>query len=380
MNMQNVATAAKHRRVGKVRLVEMRVRYLAPVQRRMKTFWSWWIAELLPLLPMQMRSVLMRRDERDFIDCEGDDFVVLRGTMAKHVEIGRYPTSADRRPDVEPSSDTPETILLLPSSSVLVKSMTLPMPAEENLRDVLAFEMERQTPFSSDQVYYDHTVTDRDTVLKAISVDLVVSPREVVDSMLEKLMRCGLRADVVATRTADGASVLPINLLPTSRRANSGKFQRRLNLAFTSVIFALLATAIALPPLQKHQALEELEPQLVEAISQAKSANELRQQVEGLLIGSSYLVEKKRRDPSILRILDELTLALPDHTSINRLEISAGTVQLVGESSAAASLISLLESSPRFEKVTFRSPVTHARNSDKERFHLSAEIEQEQMQ
>jgi general secretion pathway protein L len=359
---------------------KMRFNYVAPLQRQLDAFWTWWITELTSLLPPNLQSALSQRDQRDFVEFDGDAFIVRRGTMSGNRELSRIPRTVAERSAIESPADAKETVLLLPADKVLVKSMTLPLAAEENLREVLSFEMDRQTPFTADQVYYDSIVTSRNTRRKTLSVDLVLAPRTVVDGLLEELANSGLRADILSTRDSSGTAMLPINLLPRRKRGNRNTAVRRLNATLVVVTVLLFITVIALPLLQKQQVLGELEPQLIAAVAQAESANELRQQVARLMAGSGDLVRKKQTGLSVLRTINELTRVLPDHTWINRLDISETEVQLQGQSSSSAMLISLLEGSPVLKNVRFRSPVIRIPSTGEERFHLSAEIEQEQSQ
>ena len=41
----------------------------------------------------------------------------------------------------------------------------MPAATEENLPQVLSFEMDRLTPFRSDEVYFDHRVVGRDRAI-----------------------------------------------------------------------------------------------------------------------------------------------------------------------------------------------------------------------
>lgn len=56
------------------------------------------------------------------------------------------------------------------------------------------------------------------------------------------------------------------------------------------------------------------------------------------------------------------------------MDLSQGELQLQGQSAASASLIATIESSPRFENVRFRSPVVQIAGTDRDRFHLSADV------
>lgn len=359
-------------------LQKMRFSYIAPLQRRFQAFWTWWIAELIALLPSNLQSSLSLQNQRDFVELDDDVFIVRRGSINGTRELARTRLAAAEQSDIEIPAGAKETVLLLPTDKVLVRSMTLPLAAEENLREVLSFEMDRQTPFSSDQVYYDCIVTSRNTSRKKLSVEVVLTPRKIVDTFLDRLSASGISADILSTRDSSGTAMLPINLLPRRKRSSSKKVVRRLNVLLAAMAVLLFITAVSLPLLHKRQAVRELEPQLIEAMAKADSVNELRQQVERLVAGSGYLVRKKQTEISILQIMNELTRALPDHTSITRLDISNSEVQLQGRSSSSATLISLLERSPVLKNVRFRSPVIQIPSTEEERFHLSAEIEEEQ--
>ena len=69
-------------------------------------------------------------------------------------------------------------VVLAPELS-LVKEVELPAAAEENLHQVLGFEMQRFTPFRTADVHYDHEVTERGE--GRLRVRLAVVPKRVVD-------------------------------------------------------------------------------------------------------------------------------------------------------------------------------------------------------
>ena len=51
-----------------------------------------------------------------------------------------------------------------------------------------------------------------------------------------------------------------------------------------------------------------------------------------------------------------------------------GQPSLQGQSTMSSSLIALIEASPLFENVEFRSPVVQVAGTDADRFHLSADV------
>jgi len=361
-------------------LQSMRVRLIAPWLRQLNAFWSWWINQLHDLLPTSLQSALSRRTQRDFIELEDDRLTTWRGTIVDRCELAHVSLPLSDTTEMSLAGDTPELVMLLPANKVLIPPISLPLAAEENLREVLSFEMDRQTPFSADDVWYDCIVTKRDKTAGKLELILVVTPRSDIEDLLDDLAELGVKPDRLTTRDASGAGFLHLNLLPQRNRGTRRATIRRTNTALRIIALLLLAVAVATPLLQKRQLLAELEPQLIEAVEQARNAEELRAQVERLASGSGNLVRMKREKLSILEILSEISRALPDHTWLARVDISSSEIQLQGQSSSAAELISLLEASPMLEDVRFRSPVIRIPSSGEERFHLSADIEKEPAQ
>ena len=138
----------------------------------------------------------------------------------------------------------------------------------------------------------------------------------------------------------------------------------------------MLVTAAALPLVHKRQVIRQLEPQLAEARQQAEAAQALRKKLEALRVQSHFLVEKKRGSLLVVEVLNDITHILPDDTWLNTLDIRNNEVQIRGESSGAALLIPLIESSRVLSNARFRSPVTQNPQGG-ERFHLSADIRRE---
>ena len=64
--------------------------------------------------------------------------------------------------------------LVLTPEQALLKTITLPLATEENLREVVGFELDRHTPFTPDQAYYDVQIVRRDPQNEKIVVSLAV--------------------------------------------------------------------------------------------------------------------------------------------------------------------------------------------------------------
>jgi general secretion pathway protein L len=272
------------------------------------------------------------------------------------------------------STDARDRVLLLPRDKVLRTTIVLPLAAEENLQEVLAFEMDKHTPFSADKVYYDFVITRRNSNRQELLADLVYTPRDVVDDLLETASRQGLSPGNVTSQDDSTGVLLPVNLLPPERRRSRHKTIHRLNLALTATCLLLLAAVIALPILQKDAAIRSLESRLEVAAAEAREGNNLRSDLEKMADASRFLAAKKQSDVLIVQVVDEISRILPDHTWISRLDILGTEIQLQGQSSSSSSLIAIVESSDLFENVRFRSPVVQIASTNVDRFHLSANV------
>jgi general secretion pathway protein L len=116
--------------------------------------------------------------------------------------------------------ELPKVMVLPCSRSLCVgRIATLPLAALENLRQVCAFELDRQTPFKLDQVYFDSRVIRRDVATKQANVELVVLTRAVLDTAVQSLGPLATRLNSVDVLDERGALV-GINLLPEERRAH----------------------------------------------------------------------------------------------------------------------------------------------------------------
>ena len=357
----------------------LHIKFSAPVWRGVEAFWSWWISELSGMLPPRVRHVLMPRAQRLFLELDGTDVVMSQGTTQDKQELTRYTLGqADAAPlklsaEDEAHQHARELVLCLPRDKVLTRSLTLPLAAEENLREVLSFEMDRQTPFTAEQVYYDFAVVARSPAERTLTVDLALATRRMLDELLARLDKRGLHPDRVTINCGKGGGFAAVNLLPVENRQRKAITPWLVNLALGTLAVLLLVSAVSLPLMNKRQKIKALEPLLETASAQAEEAHRLHKEVDQLTANSRFLTDKKQSSLPVLEVMDELTRILPDDTWITRLDIKGTELQIQGQSSSAAALIPLIESSSMLQNPRFRSPVTQVPRSDAERFHLSAE-------
>lgn len=336
----------------------------------MRAFLRWWIGQLLDLLPASMRRLVDLEPERWVLTAAATGIRVVR-LGEDGVELALDGPAGAEQGLERPWGEGAELSLRLPADLALRKPVHLPLAAEENLREVVGFRMDQETPFKADRVYFDYRTRERDPTAKRIAIELIAVPRAVADPYLARLEALGIVPDVLDVEGAEGG----VNLLPPERRRRRESGIRRLDAVLATVGGLLLAAAIAIPLWRDHETLTELQARTAEVKKKADAVKKLEDKFERLTATSRFLIEKKKTSPVTVAVLAELTRLLPDDTWLYQFELNGKEVLIQGEASASSAIIGLIEASPMFGNVTFRSPVTQNRVTGGERFNLAAEVQ-----
>ncbi|TQE99592.1 MAG: PilN domain-containing protein [Spiribacter salinus] len=334
-----------------------KTRLLAPVRE----FMRWWRSELEQLLPRRGGN------SNDMVElearCTNGQTLLCVDDIA--VPVAETPPEQLRRRLA--TSDT--VVLRLGDGLVLRSQVELPAAAEENLRQVLWFEMDRQTPFRPEAVYFDYLLIRRQPDRGSLRVDLAVAPRAAVDPLLAMLERMGLSVQRMPPLTEAGMDLLPAE---QRRRPIDWRSWSRRGLAGLAV--ALLVAVVALPLYQDQQRLSRLEQAVAAARSEALEVQRLREEIQQRSAAVAFAGRRKEQGISALDVLAEVTRRLGDDSWLQEFELQAGEVRLRGEGPNAAQLIDELDGSPRFTNPSFRAPVTQGTTAGLERYYLSAEV------
>ncbi|GMQ95910.1 MAG: PilN domain-containing protein [Gammaproteobacteria bacterium] len=327
------------------------------------------------MLPDGWRRRFERRHATLVLAPTGDEVRISRRDNGRIEELGRISTTlpniAGRISAILAGLKAGSTRVEVevPADKLLVKQIQLPLAAEENLRQVLGFEMQRQTPFRAEQVYFNYRVTARRAHSRQLAVQLSVVPRAVVDAVLEPLVDWHLVPEKSDARSDPDSRVFAFVPADAGRRSSSGLYR-----ALLVLNLVLLVAVVAVPLVQQQRYLDQLRARLAEVRVSATTASDLQQRIDQQQARSRYVFAQKAGKPASVELLEELSRRLPDDTWLFRVEARDGKVYLQGTSSRASSLIAVLEDSRFFEDVRFASPVTQDGASGRERFHLSADV------
>jgi general secretion pathway protein L len=261
-----------------------------------------------------------------------------------------------------------EVVVALPANQVLRKAITLPAAVEDSLAQVLAYDLDRHTPFKPEEMCFDANIIARDPVKRELRVDWAAALKSVVDQARRRAESWG--AEVVAV-TPDRPSGPPatgklLNLLPMAERPETATGRRWSVGAPIALIAVAAIVAAALPVWQKRGYAIALMQLAAQGRVQADASNALREQLERLTGDYNFALAKKYAFPSALQSVEDVTKLLPDDTWLTQLELKSTVkgkdakreILVRGESANAGRLISLFEESQLFGETAPRSPTT----------------------
>lgn len=341
-------------------------------------FFKWWGAELGNALPARFRARLQYARRRLLVQMGADEIAFSIADTETTQALDAVSTGQDpqlqqqqiRKILQEYELSEVSRDLLLSESAVLRTEVVMPLAAEANLRQALAYEMDRHTPFEAEQVFYTWRVLKRDREAGNLRFELYVTPREPVIAKIEQMKRLGLAPTGVDVAAPNGP--LGINLLPEALRFRIVHQQVRLNWAIGAVTLVLLVFVMAQSLWLREHQISVIEDAIEDVRAEAMAVQQIRKQIDDATEAAGFLQTRKMENGYKVEMLAELSRILPDNTYLDRLSMHADTVQLQGKSSNAQVLIELINGSSFFDDASFRGPTRLDNRSGKEIFDLSA--------
>lgn len=337
---------------------------------------AWWGAGLAAWLPARLRTTLCGQ-ARLQLQPQGDVLRVLAVQAGPARLLAELPLPLPpmddplRRVLRQDVADWPRW-LLLPASLGLRRPLLLPAAARERLREVLAFEIERQTPFAAEEVLYDgRLLGTRDD--GQLQVELVVLPLRQFQAASAGLGGLIDRLAGVDLLDAQGQP-LGVNVLAPARRyrARSRDWLWSLGLAALAVL-ALLAGLQQVVD-NRRAAAAALQAQMTARAAQARQVAEQRQRLLDAVEGGAWLRAQRNGRPSAVEVMDALAQRLPDGTFLEKLAIDGDQLTLIGLSNQAAALVGKLEGAPQWRAPALSGALQQDPRTRMDRFTLVAQL------
>ena len=350
-------------------------------KQKLAGFWRWWTGELAALLPER----IARGSRVPVLVLEGGEVVLVEpksaaGPAARVALASLDPAQA--RAAVRALLDRAgesrgRARLRLARDEALVRRVSMPAATEENLAQVVGFEMDRLTPFRAEDVYFDQQVVSRDPAAGQIGVQLAVARRELVDARVARLRELGVSVQGVSARDEGGHGAAGLDLLPSGQRGErESPNERLIRLSLAVAVVLLLFAALFLPAWQKRESIIEMHPSIAKAKQEAEATDALARTLERQVADYNF-VQARRHAPPALAYLEDVSRLLPDNTWVQQFDLrTAGKsreVQITGETTSSSKLIEILEQSTLLQNATPKGSVTRGSQPGTERFMIAAE-------
>lgn len=359
--------------------------FLVTLNRRVSGFWQWWTGELNAMVPKRLKMAFAGDASLVDVMVDSNALVHVKSLGASLQELKRVALPGNdanaMRAAIEDlvRSSGRDIRLLVPATEVLRKKIVLPLATEENLLDVVGFDMDRQTPFTADQVYYGARILNRDAARERLDVSVAAVPRTALEPHMSLLRAGGVSVHSIVVADEIAAAATPTELLPKSAEpSRRWSNMQRLNvgLIVCGLLFAL--AAVVLPIWQKRETVKELIPLTAKVGAEYKVTQKIADEYTRLANEYNFIAAKKHGQYPAVMLLDEITKISPDTTWIQNFELKSlaktRELQLTGEAVAVSKVIESLEQTPFLQNTAQRSQTRQGSRPNIEFFTLASEV------
>ena len=287
------------------------------------------------------------------------------------VAMGAIETKANgtiREPPAELLAQTRDQIIeiMVPRTAIVERRLD-PLPAESRpyADDVVRHRIESLVPWRASDVLHATAIEERSDG----RIDVIVratSRAAIAPAVAAAVAYAPRNIAVVADAARDAESFIPVPISAADGELGGSRAAARHAIAG----LLLFAVCVVSWTILHWQVLASKSAGLDQAISGRRS---LMQHASNIQTGSE-LVDLKRRKPLAVRVLDQLSLALPDDTYLNEFHLEADQLRIAGVSGRAAELVAILERSGHFRKAAFYAPTTRMVGRRTDQFYIEAVV------
>ncbi len=350
----------------------------------LRGFLAWWLDALASWLPQRVRAVFGLGQQRLLLRRQADDLVL---TMTLPVQPGEpalrdlaeLPWDAvagEQEPLARLLSPRIANLprwLLLPARSGLRRRLQLPAAAAERLREVLGFEIDRQTPFAANDVFYDARLIGRRGDGQ-IDAELVVVPRASLEAAVAALgPALGATLSGVDMADAEGRP-LGVNLLPAAQRRRRRDPRAAWNIGLVTVLLVAAGAGLWQIRANREAAADAFETETKRRAKQAQKVADEKRLLVDTVEGLRFLQETRNGRPTTVEVMDELSRLLPDGTFLEKVSVEGEKVMIIGLSSEAASLVERLRPSKLWKAPQLTGALMPDQGKGKDRFTITADL------
>ncbi len=291
-----------------------------------------------------------------------DDVVELKdGKRSRYFQAGKLAAQAD----------TPLEALLLGDEQTLVKKLSLPLAASNELEQVIALEVAASSPFPEGDTLHGWRLVSRDS--QQLNVVLVIAQRSVALPWLKAQYPHFEPNQQEAWALVDDQ---PVALTGFGERRRDRRYRRRLHRLALLFAYALLALVLlpGLFALTQSLRLGKIEAVYESAKFAAREASEWRSELaaSNALIDAAQSLAAEYPNPHVE--LARLTALLNDDISLLQFSQRGTSIRMQGNGKNVAEVLQQLTEHPAYAEVTAPQAITKLGNTGLERFMLDLTI------
>ncbi len=363
-------------------------RHLRTLPHLVHQLGRWWLVELLALFPRRVSQWLMGRNSKAVVLFTETNAI----SLLLRSEGGQTLASASmRQADYSPKAiddfvrahqlrrNDVALGLGLPSANFFERKLVLPVEAAPTLDEIVARDLVLKTPFKLADIYHGFAAS------KASDADkIVVSQWVTRRTFVHDAAACaGLDPESIAFvepvgRTVGNCSSPAIWL--HGRNGGGSVWIRRSALALAlSAVLLTIATG-TLVFWRQQSTLDEIEARLAVVKPKAQQVRALINNLEHTQALLLRVRSRKSESAGLLDVWEETTRLLPLHSWLTELRLSEVAQQneqrlaIIGFSTAAASIVGLVDASAFFAEAALAAPVSLDVAEERERFAIQTKL------
>jgi general secretion pathway protein L len=347
-----------------------------------RRFFLWWGRELAFLVPEKVSHFVSDKSGITIIKALDNSYEISLLNDEQLCVIAELESSEKGKAEFKKLQEkdvrirNADFIIRLSSTYAIKKEIYLPEAAADKLYQVVLFELDKYTPFSTDQVYFSVKQIDKEAS-GLIKIALILTPKDEMDLIYNELKSWGVTpklADFDGEPNSFNYTEPSYNLLRDILRTKGVQPQYALPWVLTGIATILLMAVLALPVYLEGQQVDSLKAQLKPLTKDTLWVESQQSEIDSIYDKTVSLINKKKQTASVVELINTLSELINDDTWLTHLQLKKGKLQIQGQSPSASSLIGVLEASPSLSNARFVSPLTQDKKTGLERFQISVEI------
>lgn len=290
-----------------------------------------------------------------------------------HLEKGAI--AGGTSPKIEAALRGREIELVLRPDRFVFKPLELPSRATEFLDGVVRSQIDRLTPWSSDQAAFGFSAP-AEAGPGRIVVTVAATAKAKLLPLAGAFRPLGAHSVTMRTALPEQPTVPAITVLRenTARILDVGATRRILAIGLACALVLSATASIAAAIIGDR--LQEREDRLAHDSAQRRAAifGALNARSDPKIAAEDALVRRKNKSPSAVIALEILSRILPDDTYVTELRIEGDKVRITGITRDAPRLIRLIEQTRHFSKASFFAPITRLQSDPGDRFSIATQM------